>query len=294
MKLHHLTLRGIGPFREEIRIDFAALGAGGLFLLEGPTGSGKSTILDALVYALYGDVAGSEASDARIRSQFAPPTEPSVVDLVFETGQGIYRVRREPKYERARKRGTGTTTSQAKALLWRIGSPDMIPGLIADAPGAGAGVTPLATRLDEVGREISRAVGLSRSQFTQTVLLPQGEFARFLRARTGDRQQVLQRVFGTEIYEDVEKRLEEMRRGAASQVDAARSRLGQATARFLEASAGIQAEEDGPPVDAPHADAATPPAADPATLEEHAAQLRLDPLAAAAEARARQAAEEAG
>ncbi|MGO2608582.1 MAG: AAA family ATPase, partial [Brachybacterium tyrofermentans] len=85
MKLHHLRLTAIGPFAGTVEVDLAALGASGMFLLEGPTGSGKSTILDAIAYALYGQVAGSVTSDARIRSQFAQPTEPSVVDLVFET-----------------------------------------------------------------------------------------------------------------------------------------------------------------------------------------------------------------
>jgi exonuclease SbcC len=267
VKLHHLHLRGIGPFAGDVDIDFAALGASGMFLLEGPTGSGKSTILDAIVYALYGSVAGSGASGDRIRSQFATADTASAVDLVFETGAGIYRVHREPEYARAKKRGTGTTKQQAKALLWRLGSPELLPSAIAgiaggeaDGRGAAAGgeggspfaggdraapsagaAEPLATRLDEVGREIQRAVGLSREQFTQTVLLPQNEFARFLRAGTAERQQVLQRVFGTEIYQDVEKQLEEMRKEAKREVDAAKGSLGRALARFVEA-VGIEGE----------------------------------------------------
>ena len=120
MKLHHLRLTGIGPFAGTVEIDFAALGASGTFLLEGPTGSGKSTILDAIVYALYGQVAGSATSADRIRSQFAAPTEPSIVDLVFETPSGLHRVRRSPEFQRPKLRGTGTTKEQAKALMWRI------------------------------------------------------------------------------------------------------------------------------------------------------------------------------
>ena len=263
MKLHHLRLTGIGPFAGTIDIDLAALGASGMFLLEGPTGSGKSTIVDAIVYALYGHVAGSATSGDRIRSQFAAPTEPSVVDLVFETGSGIYRVRRRPEFQRAKKRGTGTTKEQAKAVLWRIGSPQLIPAVIADTAGGGADVQALATRIDEVGREILRAVGLTREQFTQTVLLPQNEFARFLRAGTGERQQVLQRVFGTEIYADVEKQLEEMRKTAKRQVDAATGTLGRALARYVEATG----------VDEEHATA----------LQEAAAALRLEPLATLAD-----------
>jgi len=262
VRLHHLRLRGIGPFRDEVAVDFATLGASGLFLLEGPTGAGKSTILDAIVYALYGSVAGSATSPERIRSQFAPPTEASVVDLVFETGSGIYRVRREPGYERAKLKGTGTTWQQPKALLWRVTSPEAVAPLLADA--SGAGIEPIATRLDEVGREIARAIGLSREQFTQTVLLPQGEFARFLRARTQDRQAVLTRVFGTELFEDIEKQLEAMRRAVKAQVVEATTTLRAAVARFVEASGAATEQAE--------------------TMDGDAEQLRLPEIAASADA----------
>ncbi|NMA75896.1 MAG: SMC family ATPase, partial [Actinomycetales bacterium] len=259
MKLHHLRLTGIGPFAGTVEIDLAALGAGGMFLLEGPTGSGKSTILDAIVYALYGQVAGSATSADRIRSQFAPSSEPSVVDLVFETASGIYRVRRQPEFQRPKMRGTGTTKEQAKAVLWRIGSPQLITDVIADTAGTAGGLEAIATRIDEVGREIQRAVGLSRDQFTQTVLLPQNEFARFLRAGTGERQDVLERVFGTETYAAVEKQLAEMRKQAKREVDAAQQTLGTALARFTEATV-LEDEQVR-------------------ALEEHATALRLEPLA---------------
>ncbi|MFC7464580.1 AAA family ATPase [Brachybacterium sp. GCM10030252] len=261
MKLHHLRLTGIGPFRDTVDIDLASLSTSGMFLLEGPTGSGKSTILDAIVFALYGTVAGSEASGERIRSQFADPTAPSAVDLVFETGHGIYRVRRQPQYARAKRRGTGTTKENARAILWRLSSPELIPAALADRAGDGAGVTPISTRLDEIGGEITRAVGLSREQFTQTVLLPQNEFARFLRAGTGERQTVLQRVFGTEIYQNVEKQLEQMRREAATEVTAARNDVSKAVARFAEA-AGLEDEQRS-------------------ELDDHAASGRRDELSVA-------------
>jgi exonuclease SbcC len=276
VKLHHLHLRGIGPFRGDVDLDLVALGASGMFLLEGPTGSGKSTILDAIVYALYGKVAGDDTTDARIRSQFADPSSASVVDLLFETGSGIYRVRREPAYDRAKKRGTGTTPQHAKAVLWRVGSPDLVPAVVAemqdsaadgggDRGAGGQALEPMATRLDEVGGEIARAVGLSREQFTQTVLLPQNEFARFLRAGSGERQQVLQRVFGTEVYQAVEKQLEVMRRQASKDVDAARAALGRAATRFVEAT-GVDTDAAGEAV----------------SLVDHAQAMHLDVLRATA------------
>src|SRR5699024_10401132 len=187
MSLHHLRMPGIGPFAGTVEIDLAALCASGMFLLEGPTGTGKSTILDALAYALCGQGAGSATSADRIRSQFAPPAEASVGDLLFETASRIQPGHRSPEEQRPQRRGTGTTKEQAKAVLWRIGAPQLIEDVIADTAGGGSGLDVIATRIDEVGREIQRAVGLTREQFTQTVLLPQNEFARFLRAGTTER-----------------------------------------------------------------------------------------------------------
>lgn len=295
MRLHHLRMRGIGPFRDEIAIDLAALGASGTFLLEGPTGSGKSTILDAIVFALYGGVAGEGSGSDRIRSQFADPSQPSVVDLVFETTAGIFRVRRSPQYERPKKRGAGTTTQQAKALLWRLDSPALIPAAIADATGEGGGVEVRATRLDEVGAQIQQAIGLTREQFTQTVLLPQGEFQRFLKARTSERQEVLTRVFGTQMYEEIEKELEARRREARAQEAGAQELLREAVATFSEASghSAVPVEQEteterpevgGPGAEEPETEAAAEveaeAAPEPVPLAEHVQARRLDALTA--------------
>ena len=210
MQLHRLRLAGIGPFAGEHEIDFAALGAGGLFLLEGPTGAGKSTIVDAIVYALYGNVAGASTSKDRIRSGFAGPGQESFVDLVFETSAGLFRVRRSPEWERPKKRGEGTTKVQASASLWRLTSPEDLDG--------GEHVS---GRLDEVGAEIEQAVGLTRAQFVQTIVLPQGEFATFLKAKPEERRLVLQRVFGTESYEHVQEELASRKKDALARLGAA-------------------------------------------------------------------------
>ena len=233
MHLHRLELCAIGPFADTCTIDFDALGASGLFLLEGPTGAGKSTLIDAVVFALYGQVAGSESSAERLHSDVAPPDRTPYVELDFSTSQGLYRVRRTPKHERAKRRGDGVVTENASARLWRLLEPT--------EPGAAG--EPVATRVEEVGREISEAVGLSREQLTQTVVLPQGEFAAFLRADPEDRRRLLQRLFGTEVYDRVVLRLEGQRKQAKQQrADADSAVLG--AVRAFSGASGVEGEDE--------------------------------------------------
>ncbi|WP_144762473.1 AAA family ATPase [Curtobacterium sp. 9128] len=224
MYLHHLELRAIGPYPDLVSIDFAALAASGVFLLEGPTGSGKSTIIDAVVFALYGGLAGSDASSDRLHSQHADPSVEPFVELVFETSAGVFRVRRRPAHDRPKKKGGGTTREQAAAQLHRLSSP-------GDTVGE-----PVSARAQEVGVEVARIVGLDRAQFLQTVVLPQGEFARFLKSPGEDRRKLLQSLFGTEIYDRTADELAARRRAAAAEVDAADDRVRDAMARFAEAS----------------------------------------------------------
>lgn len=214
MRIHSLTMTGIGPYAGREHIDFDAVGASGRFLLTGPTGSGKTTIIDAIVFALYGDVADSaDSSKERIRSTLVGPHTESVIELVFSTGAGVYRVRRTPTYERAKRRGQGTTTQNGTVKLWHLAEVDGEP---LDEP---------VTRVGDADAEIARAVGLSREQFTQTVVLPQGKFARFLRADSSERQHLLKDVFGTGIYDAIQEALIQASRDGARRVEQAAADL---------------------------------------------------------------------
>ena len=214
MRIHSLTMTGIGPYAGQEHIDFDAVGASGRFLLTGPTGSGKTTIIDAIVFALYGNVADSaDSSKERIRSTLVGPHTESVIELVFSTGAGVYRVRRTPTYERAKRRGQGTTTQNGTVKLWHLAE---VGGEPLDEP---------VTRVGDADAEIARAVGLSREQFTQTVVLPQGKFARFLRADSSERQHLLKDVFGTGIYDAIQDALIQASRDGARRVEQAAADL---------------------------------------------------------------------
>ncbi|MFI5425682.1 AAA family ATPase [Aeromicrobium sp. UC242_57] len=152
MKLYTLSLQAIGPFAGAHTIDLAALGQSGLFLLEGPTGAGKSTIIDAIVFALYGDLAGESASKERLHSHHAERGVEPFVDLVFEVDSGVYRVRRSPAHQRPKRRGEGTTTQNEAVTLSRVTD--------VDAPDAGV---PISTSTQEVGHEIVESSDCART-----------------------------------------------------------------------------------------------------------------------------------
>lgn len=200
MRILRLTMDAVGPFPGHEVIDFEAFSDAGRFLLSGPTGAGKSTIIDAIVFALYGKVSGGrDSSDSRIRSRYASEQAKTEVELIFSTSSGNYKVRRQPAYERVKKNGKGVTKQNAKAWLFKL---DEQLREVSE---------PL-TKTSDIGTEITRIVGLSREQFTQTVVLPQGKFAQFLRSTSKDRQDLLQELFGTAIFEDLQLDLVERAR----------------------------------------------------------------------------------
>ena len=260
MRLHTLIMTGIGPYAGTETIDFDRFTASGRFLLTGPTGSGKTTIIDAIVFALYGQVADSSGSSKqRLRSTLVDAAARSEVDLTFSTSAGVYRILRSPEYWRPKKRGTGTTRQNAAAKLWRL-----------SAPGGHALDEPI-TKLEEVGAEVNRIVGLSRDQFTQTVVLPQGRFARFLRATSAERHTLLRDVFGTGVFDAIQAEIAERNRLTDREAQAAR----QALQARVEVAAPLLAL-----LPIPSADDDPPPGALSATIVTDDAQKNAEPFPA--------------
>ncbi|MEV5748989.1 SMC family ATPase [Actinoallomurus sp. NPDC052308] len=229
MRLHHLTITAFGPFAGTERIDFDALSDAGLFLINGPTGAGKTSVLDAVCFALYGRVPSVRNDAKNLRSHHAPPDRsPEVACEVTIRGRR-FRITRSPRWDRPKLRGTGTTEEKAKVLLqeWRAGEWEA-----------------LSTRFDEAGQKIGDLLGMSAEQFCQVVLLPQGDFAAFLRADAEKRRAVLERLFATEIFTDVEKWLRDKRQETGRAAEALRTTAGSIADRAAEAAGAERPDLD--------------------------------------------------
>ncbi|MDG9693405.1 SMC family ATPase [Streptomyces sp. DH17] len=207
MRLHRLDITAFGPFGGSQSVDFDDLSAAGLFLLHGPTGAGKTSVLDAVCYALYGSVPGARQSGqgSALRSDHADVRTRTEVRLELTVAGRRLEVTRQPPWERPKLRGKGTTVDKAQTWLREY--------------DAGAGTwKDLSRSHQEIGEEITQLLGMSREQFCQVVLLPQGDFARFLRADAEARGKLLGRLFDTRRFAEVEKRLADRRRATETQV----------------------------------------------------------------------------
>ncbi len=212
MRLHELTVAAFGPFAGLQRVDFDALNDAGLFLLSGATGAGKTSILDAVCFALYGQVPGVRGVKT-LKSQHAPEDAHPEVMLDFSVRDRRFVIRRSPEWTRPKRRGEGMATEKARATLRE---------LRAD------GEHLLSSRAAEVGQLVSDLVGMQAAQFQQVAMLPQGEFQRFLQASSQERHDVLQRLFHTDRFARIEDWVADQsksRREAASSGQATVQRL---------------------------------------------------------------------
>ncbi|MFC5929691.1 hypothetical protein D6T64_06795 [Cryobacterium melibiosiphilum] len=192
MKILRLRLAGFGPYKSEQLIDFERFDDDGIFLITGKTGAGKSSILDAICFALYAQVPRFDGGELSLRSDHCAPDDPTFVELDFSIGGQQYRVYRTPRYTRPKKRGGGTTVSQPDAVL-EVRRGDEFVGV--------------AARPVDVGNELSRILPLKVDQFLQVILLAQNRFQKFLLAKTDDRRTVLRTLFGTARFEQLESAL---------------------------------------------------------------------------------------
>ena len=230
MRPHLLRLTAFGPFADTVTVDFDALARHGLVLLHGDTGAGKTTLLDAMGYALFGRVAGIRNTAQRLGSDHASPQLRPAVELEATIGGRRVHITRQLAWERPKRRGTGTTRENAEVLV-EIG------------PGTGTtGASTVLTRHDEAAVELGRLLGMSAEQFFQVVLLPQGEFASFLRADASQRADLLTRLFATERFGAVEDWLAHRRRETGRELATARQELDLA----LSAVRGALGDDLGP------------------------------------------------
>ncbi|WP_269857272.1 AAA family ATPase [Streptomyces sp. RPT161] len=236
MRLHRLKVTAFGPYRRTEEIDFDELSSGGIFLLHGATGAGKTSVLDAVCFALYGEVPGVRPRN-RLRSDHATPDQLTEVVLELTVGGRRLELTRRPEQERPKRRGTGTTVDKHFSALREL------------SPSTGEW-TALSRSHQEIGEEIRQLLGMSREQFCQVVLLPQGQFATFLRADATERGKLLGRLFGTDRFVGAERWLFERRGAVEDRVRAQDQRL-IALAHQMRQAAGRAAAEQPPPETAP-------------------------------------------
>ncbi|MGW6498165.1 AAA family ATPase [Nonomuraea angiospora] len=222
MRPHRLSLTAFGSFPGTETVDFDALAEAGLFLIQGPTGAGKTTILDALCFGLYGQVPDPQRNDARsLRCDHAPPSAGPSVTLEVSIRGRLLRIQRSPSWQRPKLRGTGFTEEKPKVVVseWR-----------------GSEWQGLTTRLDEAGDLIGGLLGMNAAQFCQVAMLPQGNFAKFLRAEGEERRKLLERLFSVKVFTQAESWLAEHRKLAFREAQELRQEVDFAVQRVEEAA----------------------------------------------------------
>ena len=209
MKPKKLVISAFGPYGEKTVVDFEKLGEKGLYLITGDTGAGKTTLFDAITFALYGEASGNVRETGMFRSKYAPDDVPTYVELTFIYQGKDYKVTRNPEYLRPKGRGTGFTLQKAEAELVFPDSRQPV------------------TKTREVTKAITELMGLDYRQFTQIAMIAQGDFQKLLLAGTAERGEIFRQIFHTGIYQDIENRLREAVKGKWKEYDEMRRSISQ-------------------------------------------------------------------
>lgn len=183
-----ITMSAFGPYAGEVTLDMQKLGKSGIYLITGDTGAGKTTIFDAISYALYGEASGNYRENTTLRSKYASADTPTFVELEFEYNNEIYKINRNPEYPRPNKRGEGFTKQSANAEL-----------IMPDGS--------VITKIKEVSAKVEEIIGINKNQFSQIAMIAQGDFRKLLNCETNERSKIFRKIFKTEPYHNIEIKL---------------------------------------------------------------------------------------
>lgn len=183
-----ITMSAFGPYAGEVTLDMQKLGKSGIYLITGDTGAGKTTIFDAISYALYGEASGNYRENTTLRSKYASADTPTFVELEFEYNNEIYKINRNPEYPRPNKRGEGFTKQSANAEL-----------VMPDGS--------VITKIKEVNAKVEEIIGINKNQFSQIAMIAQGDFRKLLNCETNERSKIFRKIFKTEPYHNIEIKL---------------------------------------------------------------------------------------
>ncbi len=219
MRPNKLIISAFGPYVGKVEVELDKLGTSGLYLITGDTGAGKTTIFDAITYALFGEASGENREASMFRSKYADPETPTEVELYFTVGTKQYYVKRNPEYDRPKSRGEGVTTEKANAELHM---PDRI-----------------ISKRKEVNEAINEILGIDRNQFTQIAMIAQGDFLKLLLASTDERKRIFQKLFKTQNYYQLQEKLKSESGALSREYEALKSSIDQ----YIR---GIACDEDNP------------------------------------------------
>ena len=183
-----ITMSAFGPYAGEVTLDMQKLGKSGIYLITGDTGAGKTTVFDAISYALYGEASGNYRENTTLRSKYASADTPTFVELEFEYNNEIYKISRNPEYPRPNKRGEGFTKQSANAEL-----------VMPDGS--------VITKIKEVSAKVEEIIGINKNQFSQIAMIAQGDFRKLLNCETNERSKIFRKIFKTEPYHNIEIKL---------------------------------------------------------------------------------------